>query len=121
MEAKKSGEFIYSSSNTSLLEFLLTINIIKNKHNLSDAAINEILNVFHCVLPIGNKVPKNLNSLVKKAINDQDGEHLKVCTQCLATKTIGSLKTLKLSSEECDAPECKQMLTSFKKLNLILY
>jgi hypothetical protein len=110
-DKEKTGDLLYTNANTSLLEFLLTMSSIRNKHNLSEVAVNEILSVFRLVLPRGNKVPKNLNLLEKKAISDQDGEHFKICSRCNMTKSIGSLKTLKCSSDTCES--CEKKMTSF--------
>jgi hypothetical protein len=115
-EKKKKGDLLYNTADTSLFEFLLAINTIKNKHNLSDVAVSDILRVFQVILPRGNKVPKNLNLLEKKALNDQDGKHFKICCKCNSTKLIGSLKTLNLTNDTCDS--CEKKMTSFVVFDL---
>jgi hypothetical protein len=44
---------------------------LKNKHSLSDSAVNDILKALQFILPKGNKVPKNLNLLEKNSLNEE--------------------------------------------------
>jgi hypothetical protein len=115
-DSKESFEPLYRDCNISVLEFLLTMQTLKIKHNLSDNTINDFLKAIQAVLPKGNKVPKNLNNLEKKLIREDDGDHYKICSMCHKLKHAGTIKSLKIENENCET--CNRLLISFVTFNI---
>ena len=64
---------IYKFATTSLKDFLVSLNILKSKHNMSDLVLKDILELFAHILPKPNNIPKNNNFVEKNLFNPCEG------------------------------------------------
>lgn len=115
-DEQKPFQALYKDANISVYEFLLTMKTLKNKHSLTDSAINDLLKALQIILPKGNSVPKNLNLLEKKSLNEEDADHFKICSKCHNIKKSGTILSLKIETENC--VKCKMPLVSFVTFNI---
>ena len=60
---------LHESSKITLQDFLVSLNVLKTKHNMSDLVIKDILELFSLTLPKPNNVPKNNKFVEKKMFN----------------------------------------------------
>ena len=72
--ANLSSKPIYKGSDICVKDFLISINVLKSKHNMSDLVFKDILNLFQLVLPKPNLIPKNNFLIEKKLFNNCEGK-----------------------------------------------
>ena len=98
------AEFIYKDSNITLNEFADSLVLLKYRHKLSEAAVDDILNLVKILIPSPNKCPKTSRTLVKNIPNDVDVKDFLVCTNCKITIPFAKLKIC----ESCSLGELVQ-------------
>uniref|UniRef100_A0A914PTM7 Uncharacterized protein n=1 Tax=Panagrolaimus davidi TaxID=227884 RepID=A0A914PTM7_9BILA len=119
---KPIGEPLFIDSQHSVVEFSMAIMGAARQKNLTDAAVNVILDLFRIYLPNSNKVPSSYNKIKKIVTENQLSpspvkEVIKCCGVCCETLcTCGKNQTTMVVIYDLDA----QLLRSFRKYKVIM-
>ncbi len=91
-DTDSSKKFFYKNSNVNVLEFLISILTIQNKHHANEGATKDILKLFSLVLQTPNKCPRSLQPIQSQLVNyNVDSRHHKYCTNCKAADYCSNL------------------------------
>ena len=98
-------EFLYENSNISLKDFSLSLLVLKYKHKLSEAVMNDFLNFIKIIIQSPNKCPKTIKTLNKKLENnDEKTKEYTVCSYC---KLIDDF----IDEKICDKCKIRDLIT----------
>lgn len=102
--------FFYSGSSILVSEFLEFYVNIKQKHNLSDSASNDLLRFINIILPEGNKCPKNFSYVEKKNLQNK----IAIFIWCVITNCDKLLDPqLNFSEKKQVCPDCSSLMNQF--------
>jgi len=101
------GKFIYDDSNITLNEFAYSLMLIKFRHKLSEAAVDDILNLIKIIIPSPNNCPKTSSTLIKNIPNNVNVTDFLVCNNCKRYIPFTKMKTC----ESCSIGELIQFST----------
>jgi hypothetical protein len=101
------GKFIYNDSNITLNEFAYSLMLIKFRHKLSEAAVDDILNLIKIIIPSPNNCPKTSSTLIKNIPNNVNVTDFLVCNNCKRYIPFTKMKTC----ESCSIGELIQFST----------
>ncbi len=73
VHCSEADSMIYKESAISLKDFLVSLNTLKSKHNLSDLVFKDILAFCALILPKPNNIPKNNHFVEDKLFNKCEG------------------------------------------------
>lgn len=117
-------EYLYMGSNVTVNDLLITVNLIKLKHGLSNNAINHIMELLKTILPQPNKCPRSLRKSQKYFLPSDTGSFSKNFTICSSCENL--IEERRLNDFKCSKCLADQSVIPFlsfdvkKQLEIIL-
>ena len=98
---------LYHSASITMKNFSLILILFAQQHNISDNAVNNLLEIFKTILPKGNRCPTSaykLNKIAKQF--EHKNSHYQLCSKChtniensICTNTTCEMQNLSMSHE----------------------